>query len=255
MTTTNTIKPKRIISMFNLSLPLSNAIYVISGGLIIIGAVFGLIGTIGAIWSGALRERYADARLSDNEKETAQAKSVAALANEQTAQLKIEASGLAIQLEKEKTTRLELEQAVAPRIMEQYKSSEALKKIPGVTAIITNIPDIESQRMAGQLAATLSMAGWKYKFVPYNPSDIYPDGVVIEKNVGAIPEDDLSPQATEILLEQLKNNKIESRYMPARDLPPNTIVIKVGFKPYTFFSDKINPKENIRVHGNMILPK
>ena len=178
----------------------------------------------------------------------------AAKANEQTERLKTEAIEASLKLEKEKTKRLELEQAVSPRIMEQYKSSEALKAFTGITAIITNIPDIESQRMAGQLAATLNMAGWKIQFSPYNPKDIYPDGVIIETNVGAIPKEDISSKAADLLLIQLQNNKIDSRTMPARGLPADTLVVKVGFKPYTFFSDKINPDENIRIHGNMIMP-
>lgn len=201
--------------------------------------------------NGAAKAREKTASL---EVEAEKTKEAVAQANEQTAKLKAEAEKTSLQLEKEKTKRLELEQAVSPRIMEQYKTSEALKVLTGVTAIITNIPDLESQRMAGQLAATLNMAGWKIQFSQYVPSEVYSDGVIIETNVGALPKEDIALKAAELLLTQLKTNKIESRTMPANGLPLNTIVVKVGFKPYTFFSDKMNPDENIRVHGNMILP-
>lgn len=193
-------------------------------------------------------------RAAEAEARAAEANKGLAKAHENTEKLRKQNLGLESKVEKERSSRMELEQAVSPRIMEQYKSSEALKVLTGVTAIITNTPDLESQRMAGQLAATLNMAGWKIKFSPYNPKDIYPDGVVIETNVGAILKEDVSSKAAELLLTQLKTNKIESRTMPATGLPPNTMLIKVGFKPYTFFSDKMNPDENIRVHGNMIMP-
>lgn len=177
-----------------------------------------------------------------------------ALLNAEAAKANAEIAKAHEKTEELKKQNLELEQAVSPRIMEQYKSSEALKVLTGVTAIITTIPDLESQKMAGQLATTLNMAGWNIQFSPYNPKDIYSDGVIIEKNVGALPKEDIAAKAAELLLDQLKINKIESRTMPATDLPPNTIVVKVGFKPYTFFTNKMNQGENIRVHGNMIMP-
>lgn len=196
----------------------------------------------------------ADKQIAFLNNETAKANEAIAVANGKTEELKKENLVLKSRVEEERRSRVELEQAVSPRIMEQHKSSEALKVLTGVTAIITNIPDLESQKMAGQLAATLSMAGWKFQFAPYDPKGIYPDGVIIETNVGVIPKEDISSKAADLLLTQLKTNKIEGRTMPAIDLPPNTIVVRVGFKPYTFFSDKMNPGENIRIHGNMIMP-
>jgi hypothetical protein len=192
--------------------------------------------------------------LQGKDMKIAETQTVAAMAHKKAEELKRENLVLESKVEKERNSRIELEQAVSPRIMEQHKSSEALKVLTGVTAIITNIPDLESQKMAGQLAATLNMAGWKIQFAPYNPQDIYPDGVVVETNAGATPKEDVSSKAAELLLTQLETNKIESRTMPTTGLPPNTMFIKVGFKPYTFFSDKMNPDENIRVHGNMIMP-
>lgn len=186
--------------------------------------------------------------------DAAKAQEGIAKAHEKTEELRKNNLILESKVEEERSSRIELEQAVSPRIMEQYKTSEALKILTGVTAIITNVPDLESQKMAGQLTATLNMAGWKIQFSPYDPKEVYSDGVIIEKNVGAVPKEDIAPKAAELLLTQLKNNKIECRTHPTIDLPPNTIVVKVGFKPYTFFSDKMSPGENIRIHGNMIMP-
>jgi soluble cytochrome b562 len=141
-------------------------------------------------------------------------------------------------LEKEKIKRLELENAVSPRLMEQLKSSNNLKPFKGIKAIIKSIPDIEAKRTAGQIAATLNMAGWDIEFAPYNPKDIFQDGVIVERAVGARPENDISGPASDMLITQLQDNNIESHTMPASELPINTIIVKVGFKPYKYFTDK-----------------
>ncbi len=201
-------------------------------------------------------EKIADANAigASAKADAAKAQEEIAKAHVKTEELKRNNLVLESKVEKERSSRIELEQAVSPRIMEQHNSSEALKVLTGVTAIITNIPDLESQKMAGQLATTLNMAGWKIQFSPYNPKDIYSDGVIIESNAGTLPKEDISSKAAKLLLAQLKTNKIESRTMPTTDLPLNTIIVKVGFKPYTFFSDKMSPGENIRIHGNIIMP-
>jgi len=49
------------------------------------GATF--LGTIGTIWSGSLLENPSDERIASNEKETANAKSEAAQANERSVEL------------------------------------------------------------------------------------------------------------------------------------------------------------------------
>lgn len=228
---------------------------------LIASLVVGVLATYAIVVSGNIKEKKfkleisrANADAENAKADAAKAQEGIAKSHEKTEELKHKNLLLESKVEEERRSRIDLEQAVSPRIMEQHKSSEALKVLTGITSIISNLPDIESQRMAGQLAATLNMSGWKIQFSPYDPKDIYPDGVVIEKNVGAIPKEDLAPKAAELLLTQLKANKIESRTFPSRGLPPNTIHIKVGFKPSTFFSEKMNPNENIRVHGNMIMP-
>ncbi|MDD5006705.1 MAG: hypothetical protein PHS93_09795 [Candidatus Omnitrophica bacterium] len=252
MINSNPKKEKRFKAMFDISLSSANRIYAVASAFAIIGAVFTLGGVIGAIWSGSIRERFANERISNNEKETATAKAVAAKANERTAELENEAAKTALQLEKEKMQRLELEQAVAPRIMEQYQSSNALKKFSNVTAIISSIPDIEARRTAAQINATLNMAGWKTKLIPFDPQQIFQDGVIVERNVGAISKDDISGDAADELIKQLQASKIESHTMPAMELPNNTIFIKVGFKPYQYFSDKMLKDGKTNIFGNML---
>ena len=53
--------------MFDISLPAANAIYGLSNAILVLGALFVLLETIGAIWSGGVRERFSDERIHTNE--------------------------------------------------------------------------------------------------------------------------------------------------------------------------------------------
>ncbi|VVM99871.1 hypothetical protein PS659_03299 [Pseudomonas fluorescens] len=68
---------------------LADSIYSWSHTFLVIGAVLALVGTMGAYWSGGIREKFADERIALNEVETARAKRDAAEAN--LAQLKLKA--------------------------------------------------------------------------------------------------------------------------------------------------------------------
>ena len=57
-----------------LSQSLADLIYSISGVLIVVGAITGLLGTVGNFWSGGIREIYSNERIAANEAETARAK-------------------------------------------------------------------------------------------------------------------------------------------------------------------------------------
>ncbi|KAB2833282.1 MAG: hypothetical protein F9K48_08760, partial [Candidatus Brocadia sp.] len=70
----------------------ANLIYSISGVILAIGAVMTLLGTIGAIWSGGVRDQYSNERTAANEALTAQANADAAKASEKAALLEMQAS-------------------------------------------------------------------------------------------------------------------------------------------------------------------
>lgn len=83
--------------MFNISQSTANGIFGLSNVILSIGALLVLLGTIGAIWSGGIRERFADDRISSNEAKTlqatldaAKADAKAAKANERTALAELE---------------------------------------------------------------------------------------------------------------------------------------------------------------------
>jgi hypothetical protein len=51
----------RSLFIFAISNSTANAIYSVASTVLVIGAVLTLLGTIGAIWSGGIREKFANA--------------------------------------------------------------------------------------------------------------------------------------------------------------------------------------------------
>ena len=66
--------------MFSISAQAADAIYTWSNVLLVFGATLALIGTAGVFWSGGVREKFADERISANEADTARAKAETAKA-------------------------------------------------------------------------------------------------------------------------------------------------------------------------------
>lgn len=66
-------KFKAFISILDLSLESANSLYGWSNGALIVGSVLVLLGTIGAFWGSAIRDRYAELRISNNEMVSAKA--------------------------------------------------------------------------------------------------------------------------------------------------------------------------------------
>jgi soluble cytochrome b562 len=144
-------------------------------------------------------------------------------------------------LEEERRARLEMEEAIAPRLMEQSKSSQNLKPFAGMRALIECVNDFEARRTAGQIALTLQMAGWTLNPYPFrvgvDESGFF-DGVDVVSNTGPRAEGDRSGEAAEVLVEQLKASKIQARRFPTINLPFNTLRIRVGLRPITYFWPK-----------------
>lgn len=73
--------------MFEMTLSRANTFYNIANAALVLGAMLVLLGTIVAIWTGGIKERFGDERLSNNETETARANESAAAARERAALL------------------------------------------------------------------------------------------------------------------------------------------------------------------------
>jgi hypothetical protein len=153
-------------------------------------------------------------------------------------------------LEAERLARLQLEQTLAPRAL-PYRFSkvggssvDALKPFAGTQVIIIVEPDREARRLAGHIKHSLEAADWKIVAVarPLDEAEL-PDGVTIEVRR---PMDAPSPLSApqRALVHLLESNKLETHSFQLANVgwpasvPDNVMLVKVGFKPDTYFSIK-----------------
>lgn len=88
------------MKIFGISPSLADLLFTASNVMLVLGAIFAVVGTIGTVYAGGIRERYADERISENEAKTARALSDAASANARAAALDKEAALLKVELAK-----------------------------------------------------------------------------------------------------------------------------------------------------------
>jgi len=74
--------------MFDVTLPVADAIFTWANVMLVIGAVLTVVGTAAVFWSAGIRERYADERIAANEAEAAKAKAEVARARLEQERLK-----------------------------------------------------------------------------------------------------------------------------------------------------------------------
>jgi hypothetical protein len=151
---------KRLVFMIDLSLPQANALYNTANVVLILGAFLVLLGTIVAIWTGGIRERFGNERLSNNETETARAKADAAKADAHAAEV-----------------NLELAKLKAPRTLggeQQQRLVSQLRPFSGQTFSFTVVPDTEPLALMSMIRTVLVSSGWVR--VPSQLGDIEVDG-------------------------------------------------------------------------------
>lgn len=150
--------------MSDISLPLANLFYNLSNIALIVGAVLAVIGTVGTIWMGSIRDQYSDQRVSDNEAKTATAVAESAKANQRAQELHESNAKLEIELEKERIERLRLEKALAPRRISSEEKRVLLvilQKLPQqITKITCIMNDPESHVLALDFAKVFNDANW-----------------------------------------------------------------------------------------------
>jgi len=154
--------------MFDIPISLANKIYVYSNVILVLGAVMALLGTIGIIWSGGIRERYSDERISDNEVKTALAVENSEYAKERAAQLEKEAAQARLETETLKRQfawrRLNEQQF---KIISAGLSKMKTKKQVVLSAIAS---DPESMTFASDIQHAMNNGGFK---VTIRPSVIF----------------------------------------------------------------------------------
>lgn len=169
-----------------------------------------------------------------------------------------------------RTKNLELEKAIAPRSLEQGRSSAALRAFAGTDVYIASVPEFEARRFSGYLRLMFEMAGWHIHELPL--SEDLSDGVEIEYSAG-IKIDPRAPAntifnfnekgkaAAEELMAQLEANNVEvhPRWIPFRMLaqfrdatiPAEALIVRVGLKPTTYFTNQA--VEELKSRGPVVL--
>ena len=150
--------------MFDVTLPAANLWFDLSNFALLIGAILVALGTFGVFKMGAIKEKYSDERISFNEGETAKAKAVASKADENAEIVKKSNLVLQTDLERERISRLKLENQLAPRHLTPDQKAfliQALKPFAGEKIeIMTPAGDNEASDYALEFEAVFKAAGW-----------------------------------------------------------------------------------------------
>jgi hypothetical protein len=162
----------------------------------------------------------------------------------------------------EHNRRIALEKSIAPRLIpvaslpqEHLAITDVLKKFAGVHAIVECIPDWEARRTAGNIIALLTQAGWIIDSKAIVDKD-FPDGVSIKAHQlvfdkeafdagrsGWPEEEDKSPDSGDELVAFLRANDwvAQTDFSEHRELEPNQVYVKIGFKPAPYFMGSLPP--------------
>ncbi|MFL9863206.1 hypothetical protein PQR67_03350 [Paraburkholderia fungorum] len=146
----------------NISSGTADTLFNLSNIILVLGAVFVAVGTIGAIWTGTIREHYSDIRIRNNETQTALAGAAAARANEGAARANEAAAAANLHAAEVEQQNIELRRKFASRRIDadQHKVLVAeLSKQPGVFNIEV-MGDPDSGMYAADILKTFTDAGW-----------------------------------------------------------------------------------------------
>jgi hypothetical protein len=210
--------------MWDVSSALADSLFAWSNVVLIVGAAAVLIGTIGAIKMAAVREHFADLRISENERSTAHAMAEAATARETT--------------EKLRAANLALEAQIQPRRLSGETSTkliEALSKMqPLPIGIVSRLFDPEGADFANDISNAFVAAHWQA--VRQTDWTMSNRGVAFATFEGTV----LAPELANALLAVLDSAKIKATVMTIRTaeqnttsahFQPNTLYLLVGAKP------------------------
>jgi hypothetical protein len=155
---------------FALSLHAATTIFNAANVALVLGTVLVLAGTIAVVWTGGIKERYADERTSKNESDIADANQRAAEANERSVNATLDltkANERIAELNKiaedERLARVKIEQRLAPRTLtgeNLVELSNALRSFAPEKIVVACSPDTEPEMLARLLVNALVAAGW-----------------------------------------------------------------------------------------------
>ncbi|MGN8064385.1 hypothetical protein ACTJK4_22235 [Ralstonia sp. 22111] len=129
---------------------------------LIVGAIIVAAATMGAIWTGKIRDHYSDLRISNNETETAQARSDAAHANQAAAVANKAAADASLHAAEVEKQNIELRRKFANRRItaEQHRALVAILSKRPSSFNIEAMSDSESGLYAADILKTFTDAGW-----------------------------------------------------------------------------------------------
>jgi Tfp pilus assembly protein PilX len=201
--------------------------------MLVVGAVLVAVGTIMAIWTGGLRERFADERISNNETETARARATAAEANARADE-----------------AALELAKFKAPRELsdkQQARIADRMSRFSGQHVSIGAVPATsETVALAYQILRALQLANVNIDFnegaaevqvgIVQGAVARYTTGnqkgrEFSEALSGALHEEKISAEAVDGLPEYVLTRMIGQGSATRNDAGREWVVIVVGDKP------------------------
>jgi hypothetical protein len=184
-------------------------------------------------------------------------------------------------LEEEERIRAELEESLNPRLMYFLKFSDGttniddLKSLKEKSVRLRYVPDAEAARAAVNLAGLFRLAGCNIEpilpLAELTPETLGQDGITVELYVppkrelsGTSPDLSIalanhkahvqSVATTDAVIKWLRENSWEAQpgYAEPGEMPPDSILVRVGLKPYQFFEDaqykKVIDEDNKRRH-------
>lgn len=197
---------------------------------LILGAVLVLLGTWLTVWAGGAKERFADERISSNERLTETAKADAAKAFEEAEKIRETNLKLAIQLESERAARVKIERGLASRGVSRDRKPFLIENIKGihqqlVIKVERLVGDTEAKRFGDQLVECFKEAGVQVIETQIGISPGFPDGVTV---ISPEPPDDNK------LAIAMKAAGISPTVIQRGVGPDISDVVKIGLKPPSF---------------------
>lgn len=142
----------------------ANTVYSCANLALVIGSVLALAGTIGAVWSGSIRERYAQQKLSDNVAATASAEEAAASANERAQRVALDLAQQQERAAKAEADLIDLKQRVKSRHLtagQRQQLMQMLQQKPKASLYIVWEGDEETHDFALEISSAVKEAGWE----------------------------------------------------------------------------------------------
>ena len=144
---------KLAVSIYNISLSMANRWYNIGWFIPIAGALMTVFAVMLLFWTSAVRDRYSDQSIAAANAISEQAKLDAARANERSSVLERDAAQarertaeVELQLERERSERLAMQQALGPRVLSRSSAQTLENYLAGknLNVQLTTLGDAEA---------------------------------------------------------------------------------------------------------------